>query len=66
MQRGRKRLPITGREKINQSTETDSEMTKMMELADQGFKTVVNMFRSLTKSINKMRKEMEDRKNNQS
>lgn len=40
-------------------------MTKMMELTDKGFKTVVNMFRNLTKSTNKMRKEMEDRKNNQ-
>lgn len=39
-------------------------MTKMMELADKGFITVVNMFRNLMKSINKMRKEMEDRKNN--
>lgn len=36
-----------------------------MEIADNSFKTVINMFRNLMKSINKMRKEMEDRKNKQ-
>lgn len=52
-------------EKKNQSTETDSEVTEMMKLADKGLKIVINMFENLTKSVNKMRKAMEERKNNQ-
>lgn len=37
----------------------------MMKLADKGLKIVINMFENLTKSVNKMRKAMEERKNNQ-
>lgn len=48
-----------------QSVETDTSVTKMMELADEDIKTIVmNVLKDLKENTN-MRKEMEDIKWNQ-
>lgn len=48
----------------NQSTETDSEMTEIMELVDKDLKTTIiimlHMFKDVKKNMNTVKREMED------
>ena len=64
MQRVKKMWPITERKKY-QSRETDSEMTTMMELTEKDLKSYYKYVQEFKEKHQKMRKEMEDMKNNQ-
>lgn len=50
---------VTHNQKKNQSIETEPDMTKIMELTDKNFKTIINLLKNVEENMNMMKEKIE-------